>query len=158
MFCRLEPQVITLQVLIGRICRRRLPLDQTEKWVAATPPPRTAVKPILFLSRLLSPAEKNYWPTELEVACLVWAVRKTRHLIEDCQSAVVIYTDHSATCEIARHTHLGSSSIDRIKDAPIQDQKRRSFAARTTVNLTAEEKKRLRNIGDHCFGKRLHTS
>ncbi|KXG45644.1 uncharacterized protein PGRI_034110 [Penicillium griseofulvum] len=59
-------------------------------------------------------AERNYWPTELEVACLVWAVRKTRHLIEDCRTPVVIYTDHSATCEIARHTHLGSSAVDKL--------------------------------------------
>jgi hypothetical protein len=29
------------------------------------------VKPILFLSRLLTTAEKLYWPTELEVAGLV---------------------------------------------------------------------------------------
>ena len=29
------------------------------------------VEPIIFLSRLLSAAEQKYWPTELEVACLV---------------------------------------------------------------------------------------
>ena len=29
------------------------------------------IQSILFLSRLLNTAEKNYWPTELEVACLI---------------------------------------------------------------------------------------
>lgn len=32
---------------------------------------RTQVKPVLYLSKLLSTAEQNYWPTELEVAGLV---------------------------------------------------------------------------------------
>jgi hypothetical protein len=35
------------------------------------PLPSTAVKPIIFLSRLLTPAEKHYWVTELEISCLV---------------------------------------------------------------------------------------
>jgi hypothetical protein len=73
-------------------------LNQADRWTSRALPPRTAVRPILNLSGLLSPAERNYWPTELEVACLVWAVRTTRHFIEDCRSPVVIYTGHSATC------------------------------------------------------------
>ena len=32
---------------------------------------RTAVQPILFLSKMLNSAEQNYWPTELEVAGIV---------------------------------------------------------------------------------------
>lgn len=31
-------------------------------------PPRSAICPIIFLSRLLTQAKKNYWPTELEIA------------------------------------------------------------------------------------------
>ncbi|KAL2701046.1 hypothetical protein AAEP93_007865 [Penicillium crustosum] len=45
-------------------------------------PPSTVVEPIMFLSRLLTPAEKHYWETELEVSCIVWVVRKIRHMIE----------------------------------------------------------------------------
>ena len=44
----------------------------------AKPPPKTAIQPLMFLSRLLTAAEKNYWPTELEVSGLVWVVRKIR--------------------------------------------------------------------------------
>lgn len=36
----------------------------------------------MFLSRLLTPAEKHYWATELEVSCILWVVRKIRHMIE----------------------------------------------------------------------------
>ncbi|KAJ6096625.1 hypothetical protein N7486_007371 [Penicillium sp. IBT 16267x] len=46
------------------------------------PPPITATEPILFLSRLLTDAEKDYWATELEVSCIVWAIRKLRRMIE----------------------------------------------------------------------------
>lgn len=34
-------------------------------------PSNTSMQPILFLSRLLTAAEKNYWPTELEIAGFV---------------------------------------------------------------------------------------
>ena len=40
------------------------------------PPPRNRIKPIMFLSRRLTQAEKNYWPTELEVSCMVWVIKK----------------------------------------------------------------------------------
>lgn len=45
-----------------------------DKW-----PPRTAIQPIMFLSRFLADAERNYWPTELEIAGFVWVVKKTDH-------------------------------------------------------------------------------
>ena len=32
---------------------------------------RSQIQPILFLSQVINKAEKNYWPTELEVAGLV---------------------------------------------------------------------------------------
>jgi hypothetical protein len=39
------------------------------------------MQPIMFMSKLCSPAEKRYYSTELEVACLVWACRKLRPMI-----------------------------------------------------------------------------
>ena len=76
---------------------------------------RTAVEPILFLSKLLNAAEKNYWPTELEVAGIVWVVKKVRHMIESSKcSPVVIYTDHSAAVPISRQTTLTTSSTDKL--------------------------------------------
>ena len=38
--------------------------------------PRNRIKLIMFLSRRLTQAEKNYWPTELEVSCMVWVIKK----------------------------------------------------------------------------------
>lgn len=80
------------------------------------PPGQMMVLPVLFLSRRLTPAEINYWPTELEVAGVVWAIRKIRHMIEasPAEKPCVIYTDHSATAEIARQSSLVSTSTDRL--------------------------------------------
>lgn len=73
--------------------------------------------PILFLSKLLTPAERKYWPTELETAALVWVVRKMRHMIETSgqTKTTVIFTDHSATTTIAKQTHLTTTvNIDKL--------------------------------------------
>ena len=77
--------------------------------------PRTKVQRIMFLSRCLNGAEKNYWPTELEVAEIVWVVRKIRHLIESSECPpTIIYTDHSAAVPISRQTSLTTSSTDKL--------------------------------------------
>jgi len=44
---------------------------------------KSDIEPILFLSKTLNDAELRYWPTELEIACLVWTIRKIRHLIDN---------------------------------------------------------------------------
>ena len=77
--------------------------------------PRTDVQLILFLSKLLNGAEKNYWPTELEVAGIVWVVKRIRHMIEFTKlSPAIIYTDHSAAVSIFKQTTLATSSIDKL--------------------------------------------
>ena len=76
---------------------------------------RTAVQPILFLSKLLNGAEMNYWPTELEVAGIVWVVKHIRHMIDSSkQPPTIIYTDHSAAVPISRQTTLATSSTDKL--------------------------------------------
>lgn len=78
-------------------------------------PPRAQVEPILFLSRRLSPAETRYWPTELEMAGMVWVVRKMRHLIESTSAGpTVIFTDHGANVGIAKQTTLSTTSTDKL--------------------------------------------
>lgn len=78
-------------------------------------PARGDVQAIMFLSKSINAAERNYWPTELEIAAIVWVVRKVRHLIEASEvPPVVIYTDHSAAVQIARQTTLSTSSTDKL--------------------------------------------
>lgn len=69
----------------------------------------------MFLSKCLNGAEKKYWPTELEVAGVVWVVKKTRHLIELLlKPPVVIYTDYSVAVPISKQTSLKTISIDKL--------------------------------------------
>lgn len=77
---------------------------------------RSSIQPILFLSKLLSSAETRYWPTELEVAGLVWLIKKARHLLEGGtrEKATTIFTDHSAATFIAKQTDLNSSSVEKL--------------------------------------------
>ena len=80
-------------------------------------PPRHAIEPVLFLSRLLTSAETRYWPTELETAGIVWVLKKVRHIIEasaDQSTPTVIYTDHGAALGIAKQTSLSTSSTDKL--------------------------------------------
>ena len=58
--------------------------------------------PIMFLNRLLTPAERNYWPTELETAGLVWTVKKVWHLIESLRQEVRVQINHSSIVDISR--------------------------------------------------------
>lgn len=78
-----------------------------------TPPQPHQIQPILFLSRMLSSAETKYWPTELEMSGLVWAVRKLRHLIQASKHTIV-FTDHSANIRIASSISLSSSDSDKM--------------------------------------------
>ena len=76
---------------------------------------RSDMQPILFLSKLLNQAEKHYWPTELEVATLVWTLKKVHYiLVYRATKKTVVHTDHASTVGIMDSTNLASSSADRL--------------------------------------------
>lgn len=92
-------------------------LDASKKGMGAMvyhsdkdPPTQKSVKPIMFLSRLIKKNEMNYWPTELEVACCCWVISKIRHMIETTKLPTIIYTDHSATVQIATQTSMTTTT------------------------------------------------
>lgn len=51
-------------------------------------------RPILFLSRTLTSAEKNYFAPELETLGLVWALEKCSHYLD--HSRIQVITDHKS--------------------------------------------------------------
>src|SRR5579859_1718537 len=73
---------------------------------------RKLEKPITYLSRMVNKHERNYWPTELEIAGIIWTMQKVRHLIEGA-APVKIYTDHKSAEDIMDMTTLRSSSAVR---------------------------------------------
>ena len=78
--------------------------------------PRHAIEPVLFLSRLLTSAETRYWSIELEIAGIVWVLKKVRHIIEasDQSITIIIYIDHGAALGIAKQTSLSTSFTDKL--------------------------------------------
>ena len=69
----------------------------------------------MFLSRCLNDAKRNYWPTELEVAGIIWVVKKTRYMLEsNLKAPVVVYIDHSAAVPISKQTTLNTASTDKL--------------------------------------------
>ena len=73
-------------------------------------PSSTLMQPILFLSRLFTAAEKNYWPTELEIAGFVWVIKELRHLVESSRASVVIQTNHAAILDIMQQSSITLTS------------------------------------------------
>ncbi len=82
-------------------------------WEPGTVIPATAIQPVMFLSRCLTNAELRYGPSELEVACLVWAVKKLRTMLHSSNLPVTVLTDHSATKGIVDQTTLNTDSTDQ---------------------------------------------
>ncbi len=73
-------------------------------------PKRSTLEPIFSLSRFLTTAKKNYWPTELEIAELVCVIKKTRHLIESSQGQVILQTDHFSILDIIQQFSITSTA------------------------------------------------
>ncbi len=69
-------------------------------------PSSNSMRPILFLSGLLTTAERNYWPTKPEIAGFVWVIKKVRHLVEYSRAHVIIQTDHSAILDILQQSSI----------------------------------------------------
>ena len=72
------------------------------------------VQSIFFFSRLLTSTKTRYWSIELEVAELVWVLRKIRHLIESSKHATIVHTNHEITLSIAKQTTLFIFSTDKL--------------------------------------------
>jgi len=77
-------------------------------------PKQKSLQPILFLSRQLTSAETRYWPTELEMAGIVWVIKKIRHLIEAASSTTIVYTDHTSAIGIVRQTSMNTTSTEKL--------------------------------------------
>jgi len=77
-------------------------------------PQQKSMKPILFLSQLLTDIKTHYWPTELEVTELIWVLKKTRHLIEATEQSTIIYTDHAAAVEIEHQFSLNTTAVKKL--------------------------------------------
>ena len=69
------------------------------------------LRPILFMSQTLTSAETRYWPPELQMSGLVWAVKRLSTYIE--QTHAMIVTDYKPSVDIAGMSGLATSSTVR---------------------------------------------
>ena len=101
---------------------------------------------------MLTTAKKRYWPTELEVAGLVWAIRKLRQLIEASQIPTIFYTDHSATAGIAKQASLNTTSMEplnlRLIRASIPSSSSKVYHCPGKTNTVADALSRLPALED----------
>jgi hypothetical protein len=74
---------------------------------------RKLERPITYISKQLNKHEIHYWPTELEIAGIVWTIQKLRHLIEGI-GPTMLYTDHKPAADILSSTTLKTSSSVRM--------------------------------------------
>ena len=72
------------------------------------------IEPIMFLSKGISAAELKYWPTELEVADIVWTICKVRHLVNSRKYASIVYTDHASAIAVFLQINLNTSNTDKL--------------------------------------------
>lgn len=84
--------------------------NEENELTEGTWPLRTSIRPLIFLSRLLSPAESHYWPTKLEIVGFVWVLKKVRHLVESARAKVIVQTDHSAIRDIVQQSSITSTT------------------------------------------------
>ncbi|SCO06556.1 related to TY3B-TY3B protein [Fusarium fujikuroi] len=82
-------------------------------WKEGTQILSNIVMPICFISRTLSGAETRYGPTELEMAALVWAMKRLKAHVGSSEGSLTVFTDHSATKQIVEKTTLNITSTDR---------------------------------------------
>jgi hypothetical protein len=61
---------------------------------------------IMFLSKLLTSIEKNYWSTKLEAAKFIWIIKKVRHLIQFSKKSMIIQIDHVVIVNICKQISI----------------------------------------------------
>ena len=69
---------------------------------------------ILFLSCLLSDVETQYWFTELEIAEIVWIVKKIHHIIKTAEKTTIIYINYFAAVFIVCQLSLNIINIKKL--------------------------------------------
>jgi hypothetical protein len=72
---------------------------------------KTRLVPLHFLSKRLTPAESRYWPTDLELAGLVWSAKKLRPYME--RSFVWFVTEYKPNVDIFDMKSLQTTSTSR---------------------------------------------
>ena len=75
---------------------------------------RIHVQSIMFLFKILIAVETRYWSTKLEIAILIWVIKKIKHMIKAVTKTTVIFIDHFASTSIVRQITLSFENTDKL--------------------------------------------
>ena len=65
-------------------------------------PPKTVIKSIIFFSRFFKNIKIYYWPTELEIADIIWVIKKIRYFIKLTLITTTIFIDYNINVSIIK--------------------------------------------------------
>ena len=72
------------------------------------------IESILFFNRFITLTKFKYWLTKLEIARIVWILRKIRHIVEISSRKIIIYIDYESALEIVTQIILIITFIDKL--------------------------------------------
>ena len=96
------------------------------------------VQSVLFFNRLLTSIETRYWLTKLKLTKFVWVLKKIRHFIKFFKFAIILYTNHDATLNIAKQTILSTFSTDKFNLRLVRTS---NYIQRFNLNIRHKSKK-----------------
>jgi hypothetical protein len=83
-------------------------------WNAKTWRNQQQLSQLFCLSKILISVEKRYWFIQLEIAAIVWVIKKLHHMFCASKSLTIIWIDHSITTVIIKQTKLSIENIDKL--------------------------------------------
>ncbi len=83
----------------------------TKKFLKEIWSTKNDIQSIMFLSRFLTSAERNYWSTEFETTNLIWVIKKVRHLIQSSKKLMIVQIDHVVIVDICKQTSIISTNF-----------------------------------------------
>ena len=76
---------------------------------------KNEIQSIMFLNKQLFVAKIKSWLTKLEIAKIIWMIKKIRHIIKSCRkSSIIIFTDHFATTDLIQQNSLIISNTNKL--------------------------------------------
>lgn len=69
--------------------------------------------PIAYLTRRLNPAERNYWPTKLQMAGLVLFIKNLKGYIKSEAMEIEFLTDHISNSAISNMKSINTTSAPK---------------------------------------------
>ena len=72
------------------------------------------IQHIMFFFKIFNDSKSRYWSTKIKIVCLIWTIKKIRHLIKTCQLSTICYINHFFITKIVNQIILFILFIDKL--------------------------------------------